>query len=460
MKVLRDPDCILEEGLDAIRAQFNLPTGFPSDAIAEAEAATKLPLSDHIDRTDMPFVTLDPESSMDLDQAFTIERSGNDIILHYAIADVAWFVAVDGPMDRVAWERGESQYLPDGKVSLYPPILSEGAASLLPNVDRPAVIFTVRVAPDGAVKLDGAERAVIRSRAKLAYDKVKPSDLPDGFADLSNRIAAAELARGAARVDPPEQEVVRIDGHFRLEMRPQSPAEQDNASLSLATNMAVADAMFDHGTGLFRTMAEPAEWATRRLRHTAKALGIDWPKSVGLEAMEQSLDAKDFKQAALMLAIRRASPGAVYEPYKQGEKPWHAAMAATYAHATAPLRRLADRYDVMTAHAVANGLPIPDWCIAAFPKLPKVMAASGALGGQINRAVIDLAEAVALEPDIGRKYEAVVTDTDERGARIQLCTEPVVARIKTDGLVAGDAITVRLDSADPATRAVAFSQIS
>ena len=51
-------------------------------------------------------------------------------------------------------------YLPDGKAGLYPPVLSEGAASLLPDGPRPAVIFTVRIAPDGARPLDGAERAI------------------------------------------------------------------------------------------------------------------------------------------------------------------------------------------------------------------------------------------------------------------------------------------------------------
>jgi exoribonuclease R len=55
--------------------------------------------------------------------------------------------------------------------------LSEGAASLLPDGPRPAVIFTVRVAADGALRLDGAERAIVRSRAKLAYDRVREAEL-------------------------------------------------------------------------------------------------------------------------------------------------------------------------------------------------------------------------------------------------------------------------------------------
>ena len=69
------------------------------------------------------------------------------------------------------------------------------------------MVFSVRIDAAGKSSLDGAVRAVIRSRAKLAYETVMPDDLPDGFDELSRRIQAAEDSRGAARVDVPEQEV-------------------------------------------------------------------------------------------------------------------------------------------------------------------------------------------------------------------------------------------------------------
>ena len=450
---------MLAEGLEAIRTQFQLPAAFPPAAEAEAEVVARRRPDQHADRTALPFVTLDPAQSRDLDQAFAIESSGSDLILHYAIADVGWFVPNGGAMDAEAWIRGTSQYLPDGKAPLYPPALSEGAASLLPDGDRPAIIFTVRVDQAGAARLDGVERALIRSRAKLAYETATEQELPTGFAELARRIEAAERERGGARVEPPEQEVVRDNGCYRLRFRPQSWAEQRNAAMSLATNLAVADALLAAHTGLFRIMDEPMEWAVRRLHHTAKALGIDWPKKEPLQQLEHRLDPEDHDQAALMIAIRRASPGAAYQPYRDGVKPWHAAVAATYAHATAPLRRLADRFVVETALAIANGRPVPEAAQAAFELLPAVMAKADALGGQINRAVIDLAEAVALQGREGERFEAVVTDVDQRGARIQICSPPVVARLKDKELVPGQDLPVRLDSADPATRTVHFSAL-
>ena len=460
MKALADPDNALAAGLAAIRAQFQVPDSFPPAVLAAAEAAAKRAPTEHVDRTDRPFVTLDPASSTDLDQAFCIDRSGADLLLHYAIADVAWFVDDGDALDAEAWHRGATQYLPDGKAGLYPPVLAEGAASLLPGGPRPAVIFTVRVAPDGAVHLDAAEREIIRSKAKLAYDSVTPADLPADFDELARRIQAAEDRRGAARVDPPEQEVDAIgEGHFKLLFRPVLDSEVKNAAMSLATNLAIADALQAHKTGLFRVMAEPNEGAVRRLRLTARAFRLTWPENATLDQFGRTLDAKDPKQAAFMLAIRRAGEGASYVPYREGVIPWHAAMAATCAHATAPLRRLADRYVVRATLAIANGQPVPDVVTAAFTQLPAVMARADSLSGQIDRAVIDMAEATMLRGREGEVFPAVVTDLDDRGARMQLRDLPVVARITAHHVAPGDALSVKLVATDTDKRTISFERL-
>jgi len=459
MKTLIDSTNALIGGLAAIRRQFAVPAEFPPAVLAAAEKAAGRAPTAHVDRTDRPFVTLDPATSTDLDQAFTIERSGSDLLLHYAIADVAWFVDDGDVIDREAWRRGTTIYLPDGKAGLYPPVLAEGAASLLPAVLRPAVIFTTRIDADGSVRLDGAERAIIRSTAKLAYDNVGAADLPPDFDELARRIEAAEIRRGAARVDPPEQEVDALgDGRYQLVFRPRLRAEDQNATLSLASNVAIAAALLAARTGLFRIMPEPDEKAVQRLRQSARALGLAWPEMETLVQFEKTLNPADSSHAAFMLAVRRASGGASYVPYRDGVVPWHAPMAATYAHATAPLRRLADRYVVRATLAVANGQPLPPEVSAAFEQLPAVMGRADARDGQIERNVIDLAEALMLQGSEGTAFDAVVTDIDEHGLRIQLCDLPVVARLRGPGGKPGDQIRVRLTAADPLKHTVVFER--
>jgi exoribonuclease R len=86
------------------------------------------------------------------------------------------------------------------------------------------------------------------------------------------------------------------------------------------------------------------------------------------------------------------------------------------------------------------------------------MAKADARDGQIDRAVVDLAEAVVLGDREGQTFGAVITDVGENGARIQLCDVPVVARVAAHGVLPGSAITVRLDAADPIRRTLTFSR--
>lgn len=501
-------------GFARLRDDFDVPGEHPPEVVRAAEEAAARPFDtvtpsrswgpgssgsgttagvssagrwQHVDRTDVEFLTLDPSSSTDLDQAFAIERSGDDVILRYAIADVGWFVRPGDAVDAEAWRRGVTVYMPDGRAGLHPPVLAEDAASLLPVGPRPAVVFVVRIDADGDVGLDGVERSMIRNRAKLAYSTVTEADLPPAFAELSRRIEENERRRGADRIQWPEQEVVRVPTDsastadheggarrhdFELRFRPRNDAENQNAAMSLATNMAIAETLFAAGTGLFRTMPPVDERRLGRLRHTARAFGLDWPRDVALGAFEKSLPRDDPRTAAFQLAVRRAGGGASYTPYSelatlpgdgggQGpvERPWHSAVAATYAHATAPLRRLADRYVVEAALAIANGRDVPDEIESAFVELPEAMRRGDSLAGRVDRAAIDLAEAILLQDRVGEVFEAVVTDEDDRGVRIQICDPAVVARTPAHRVDPGDEIQVKLVAVDVAERRVDFDRV-
>jgi exoribonuclease R len=460
MRLPRHVDRALDAGLERVREQLHVPAGFPPDvALAAVEAARRRPGREHVDRTDRPFVTLDPAASTDLDQAFALERAGGDVVLHYAIADVGFFVRPGDPLDDEAWRRGMTLYLPDERARLYPAALSEGAASLLPDGPRPAVVLTVRIDDAGDARLDGVERALVSSRAKLGYETVRPEDLPPAFGELSRRVAAAENRRNAPRVEFPEQVLERVDGHWELRFETRLDSEDDNAAMSLAANLAVADALYAAATGLFRVMAEPDERALRRLRHSAQAFGLDWPAGQPLGEFQRRLPKREPRTAAFLIAVRRASGGASYEPYRPGTRPWHSAMAATYAHATAPLRRLADRYVLEAALAVAAGRAVPDDVAAAFARLPDVMERSESRAGQVEAAVLDLAEAVLLDRRVGDQFDAVVVDEDSRGPLIQLTDPAVLARVEAHRVDPGDTVRVRLASVDVDARRVRFERV-
>ena len=476
-----DAHQILADGLAAIRAEYSLVAAFAPEVTLAAQQSTQRPLPlpgpDRVDARHLPMVTLDPASSTDLDQAFAIEQQGDDIVLFYAIADVGWFVERRSVLEAEAMHRGETIYAPDGRIPQYPEVISEDAASLLPDGDRPAILLTVVVGVDGESTLRSAQRALVRSRAKLAYEHVTDTDVSPLLPALVARVAAAEDRRGAVRVDLPEQGVdadPSCPGGLRLVLRQRLASEDSNSAMSLAANLAVATAMLDAGVGLFRVMAIPDQQELASLRHSARALGITWDRSVDLGHVQRTLDPTDPRHRAFLTLARRAGGGASYlalgcgtDPVSPDSSvpsatsvpsvPFHSAIAATYAHATAPLRRLADRYVLDLVVELHAGRRPDAAVLATLAALPAIMERSDKIASKVDGAALDLVEAVALAGRQGETFSAVVMDTDKNSARIQLSDPPVRTRMRTGDLVAGDEITVRLDSADPATRTVKFS---
>src|SRR3954469_9311315 len=134
----------LAEGLAAIRASAEVPAGFPAEVEGGAEKAAAGPRLPDLDRTDLELITIDPAGSRDLDQALHIARGASgEFVVSYAIADLAAFVRAGDPVDREAHRRGTTLYAPDCRTPLHPEVLSEGAASLLPNEVRPALLWTI-----------------------------------------------------------------------------------------------------------------------------------------------------------------------------------------------------------------------------------------------------------------------------------------------------------------------------
>ncbi|GAA2364029.1 ribonuclease R [Catellatospora methionotrophica] len=450
-----------------LRRELELPDGFPPAAQAQAEAAAaevKLP---DADRTDLPFVTIDPPGSRDLDQAVCLVRRDGGYRVHYAIADVASYVTPDSPLEAETWRRGQTVYLPDAKVPLHPPVLSEGAVSLLPGVDRAAVVWTIDVSADGDTVGVRMERARVRSRAKLAYEGVQ-ADVDKGtlaepialLPELGKLLTARGLERGAINLPMPEQEIEPHGDGWQLRLRAPLPAEEWNAQISLLTGRAGADIMLAGRIGLLRTMPAPDPEAVARLRVAAKGLGVDWPAEMTVGQVLAGLDPAQPKHAAFVDEAAELLRGAGYTAFagQVPEQPLHSAVAAAYAHVTAPLRRLADRYVTEVCLALHDGREVPAWAAAALPELPAVMSGTDRVSSAAERGAIDLVEATILAGRIGETFPATVLDTNhgKPGGTVAL-TEPAV-RARCDGqLTAGDQVTVRLTQADPVKRLVRFT---
>lgn len=470
----------MRAGLERIREELDVPGPHGPAAVEQADrvAAEVLEGLDasadrgRVDQRDIEFITIDPPGSRDLDQALHLERrAGGGFRLRYAIADVAAFVTPGSALDHEVWARGVTYYLPDARASLHPAVLGEGAASLLPDADRPAVVWTIDLDRDAVAGEVRLERAIVRSRAQLTYTGVQAAvdaGRAEGtealLAEVGPRRQAIEAARGGVSLDLPTQRVLREPDGYHLVHEHVVPAMGWNAQISLLTGMTAATTMLDAGVGLLRTLPPPPSEVVRTVRNAAIGLGVAWPEGADYASVLRSLDGDVPDEAALLALAARGLRGAGYLALLPGEAhpqdtdvARHAAVAAPYAHVTAPLRRLADRYATEVCLALHAGADPAAEIVASLAALPKAMAQAKGREGNVARAVVDLVEALLLAPRVGEVLEATVVAVGEARSTVVLRKPAVQADVAGHELPLGDQVRIRVDAADPTTRTVHLS---
>lgn len=459
MQRVRLPDPV--PGWDALREELGVPAEFPPEVLAAAEQAVpELPARD---LRDVPFLTIDPPGSTDLDQAMALSTVPGGFLVRYAIADVAAFVPAGGPVDLEAHRRGETLYAPDRRTPLHPPVLSEDRASLLPNQDRPAAVWELQIDERGELVRTEVRRALVRSRQQLDYPGVQEqidagTATPDLMLLKEVGLLLLESARRRGAVDLPTPEQ-QVDSEGHVTFRAQLPSERWNAQISLLTGRAAAQLMLTGRVGLLRTLPVPPRDAVESLRRSAKALGVPWPDGVPYGDVISGLDPDQPGALALLSLATRLLRGAAYTAF-DGQEPairLHSAVAAPYAHCTAPLRRLADRYVQEVCLALCAGEPVPSWARDALPALPDEMAEADRRAHALDRAIVDLAEATALRSRAGQVFRGVVVETGHHGGTVQLADPAVRGRLVAENPPLGEEVSVRVQQADPATRKVEFA---
>jgi exoribonuclease R len=465
---LPDADDLLAVTLRKMRLQLKLAEAFPPEVEADAAAGVAGQRLPERDLTRVPFVTIDPEGATDLDQALHLERSDSDTAtayrVYYAIADVPSLVAPGGAVDAEARGRGQTMYAPDGRIPLHPTIISEGAGSLLPDQLRSAFVWEFELDATATVTSVHVERARVRSRRQCSYVEVQ-AELDGGTApewlrllrEVGLKRIELERERGGASLNRPDEEVNVVDGVYTLSRRQNLPVEDWNAQLSLMTGMAAARLMLDGKVGVLRTMPAPDEETLARFRRQANALGAPWDPDLQYGEYLRTLDPSKPQHLAIIHAAASLFRGAGYAAF-DGDLPAHtmqAAVAAPYAHATAPLRRLVDRFVLVTCEALCLGRKVPPWVRDALPELPQLMASSDGRANQLEARSLNAIEAALLSSRIGEEFDAVVVQTKQGGGVIQL-TDPVVTATMAGSAPPGQRVRAKLLTADIATGEVLF----
>ncbi|MBW3628755.1 MAG: RNB domain-containing ribonuclease [Gemmatimonadetes bacterium] len=441
----------IQEAFQRIRTELEIRGEFPPEVLSAADSAVATAhWRDEPDRVDMealPFVTIDPVGSRDLDQALYTERQGPGFRVYYAIADVACFVERGGPVEAEAWLRGLTYYSPDRRDPLYPPAISQEAGSLLADQARPAVLFVLDLDSRGELIASTVGRARIRSRAQLAYPEAL-EHIEGGvlFAaqpysesllllrEVGELRLARELERGGVSLPIVDQHVhqqAALRLGYELQYENPNLAEEWNAQISLLAGHAAAARMLAGGVGLLRTAPAPAQDDVARLRTAAAALGVGWPESRSYAEFLHSVPLDHPLLPVVVWQARHLMKGADYVSFDGAlpEHREHAALAMVYAHATAPLRRLADRYVLDLLVQLERGDTPPQKDRETLALLPRVMDAAERKTGQLERRIIDVAEAWELRERVDTTLTAVLLDVRTEWAEVQIADPPIRARI-------------------------------
>ena len=344
-------------------AANDIPVEFPKAALDEAERAKAAPMGHRLDLRDVPLVTIDGEDARDFDDAVFAEpdpdHPGGWRLL-VAIADVAWYVRHDKPLDRAAYQRGTSVYFPDRVVPMLPEALSNHWCSLVPREDRPVLVAEMSIDAEGHLKRHRFHRAMMRSAARLTYTRVQRAidGAPDAeIAPLMETVIrplygaykvllAAREKRGALDLDLPERQVtLGSDGRIaEIGVRERLDSHKLIEEFMVLANVAAAQALEQrHAPCLYRVHDQPDAAKLEALREFLGTLGIAVPtgqrlRPADLNRVLHQVADKPVSQLVSQTVLRSQSQ-AVYSPDNLG----HFGLAlARYAHFTSPIRRYPD----------------------------------------------------------------------------------------------------------------------
>ena len=460
-----------------VMRERGLDPEFPADALAEVAALTRAPRTTEETVRDLRtllWCSIDNDESRDLDQLSVAEvLPGGVVKVLVSIADVDAVVPKGSPVDRHAALNTTSVYTPAVIFPMLPERLSTDLSSLGDQQERLSVVIEFLVAPNGSLTSTDVYGAMVRNRAKLAYNAVGAwligaGPLPPAAAAVpgmdeqlrvQDRAAQAlNLVRhehGALQFETADVEHV-FDGDTLIDVRPEGPnrAKALIENLMIAANGVVARFLDARGCpSIRRVVKSPERWD--RIRTLAAETGDPLPAtadSLALSAflVKRKRAAPDRFADLSHTVIRLLGSGEYIVDPPGVEPPGHFGLAVRdYTHSTAPNRRYPDLLTQRLVKASLAGHPAP-YAIAELELLARHCTGQEDAANKVERQVRKSAAAMVVESRVGQEFDAVVTGVSDKGTFVRVTSPPIEGKLMKGarGLDVGNLVRVRLTAVD------------
>jgi ribonuclease R len=429
----------------AVAAQFELPVDFPAPALDRAGTLRPATRRGREDLRDLPLVTIDGEDARDFDDAVWAERDDaasnpGGFRLVVAIADVAWYVRPDDPIDAEALRRGNSVYFPDRALHMLPERLANDLCSLKPDVDRPCLAADLRIDRHGRIREARIRRALMRSRARLTYTQVQAArdGAPDAVAERLWDTTLAPLfevyavlrrareKRGAIDIELPERRVIFDDAGAPVAIRPRPQLESNKLieECMIAANVAVATALSQAKAPiLYRVHDKPDPTKLDALADYLERLGIPWSRTAGrpgdfTRLLRSVADPALYESLAGF--VLRCQAQAVYSPHNIGH---FGLNLRCYTHFTSPIRRYSDlvvHRALIRVFELGPGGERRPADVAVLEKLGQHLSQRERTAMEAEREALQRFIAMVMRQQIGARFRGRVTGVQSFGLFVTL----------------------------------------
>ena len=427
--------------------RYGLDPEFPREALREAEripeTVTAADVAGRRDLREWTIVTIDGEDARDLDDAVSLERlpDGN-WRLGVHIADVGYYVPQGSALDREAYRRGTSVYLPDFVIPMLPPRLSNGICSLNPRQDRLTLSVVMEIDGRGDVVDYEIFPSVIRTVERMTYTAVRRilvEDDPEAKAryahlvetfremeELCLTLRRRRLARGAIDFNIPEAKVVLDDEGRPVDIRrvERSIAEQIIEEFMLITNETVATHFHHLGVPfIYRVHETPDEEKIAALQDLLRTLGYGikgFPR-VHPGALQEVLDqvAGKSEERLVNTVMLRSMKQARYAPTMLG----HFGLASpNYTHFTSPIRRYPDLFihriirEVVTTGGLRSAAALEE----TLPAVARQASERERVAMEAEREAVDAKKLAFMQDKVGEIYPGIISGVTAFGLFVEL----------------------------------------